>query len=138
MRAFASKNKSKKTFSHKKYYSKITKESEDNLELATWLEYHCKNPIVNEQMSCIRCGDKFWIKKNKLFCKNCKFEVDPLLILWTCTICKKEFRSKVKKYNPLKDQENAIKRVNEYITILGRLDTEIDFDGLPEEFIVQS
>ena len=98
-------------FSQKKYFSRITKESEDTLEPATWLEYHCKNPIVNEQMSCIRCGDKFWIKKNKLFCKNCKFEVDPLLILWTCTICKKEFRSSIKKYNPLeyRDVENAIK-----------------------------
>ena len=97
-------------FSQKKYYTKITKESEDNLEPATWLEYHCKNPIVNEQMSCIRCGDKFWIRKNKLYCKTCKFEVDPLLILWTCTICKKEFRSRIKKYNPLeyKDIENAI------------------------------
>ena len=98
-------------FNHKTYYSKLIKEDEKSLEPATWSEYHCKNPIINEQMSCIRCGDKFWIKKNKLFCKNCKFEVDPLLILWTCTICKKEFRSKVKKYNPLeyKDVENAIR-----------------------------
>ena len=98
-------------FNHKTYYSKIIAEDEKSYEPATWSEYHCKNPIINEQMSCIRCGDKFWIKKNKLFCKNCKFEVDPLLILWTCTICKKEFRSKVKKYNPLeyKDVENAIR-----------------------------
>ena len=62
-------------------------------------------------MTCIKCGDKFWIKKDKLFCKNCKFEVDPLLIIWTCAICKKEFKSKPKVYNPLeyKEIQNSIK-----------------------------
>ena len=38
-------------FSQKKYYSKITKEDEENLDPATWEEYHCKNPIINEQWS---------------------------------------------------------------------------------------
>ena len=68
-------------FTHKKYYSKILCDEEKNYPPATWEEYHCKNPIINEQMTCIKCGDKFWIKKDKLFCKNCKFEVDPLLII---------------------------------------------------------
>lgn len=48
------------------------------------------------------------------------------------------FRKEISRLERLGDQENAIKRVNEYITILGKIDTEIDFDGLPEEFIVQS
>lgn len=48
------------------------------------------------------------------------------------------FRKEISRLEQLGDQEDAIKRVNEYITILGRIDTEIDFDGLPEEFIVQS
>lgn len=48
------------------------------------------------------------------------------------------FRKEIIRLERLGDQENAIKRVNEYITILGQIDTEIDFDGLPEEFIVQS
>ena len=98
-------------FSHKKYYSKIIKEEDKILVPATWEEYHCKNPIINEQMSCIKCDDKFWIKKNKLFCKNCKYEIDQLSVIWTCRICKKDFKSKAKKYNPLeyKEIENAIK-----------------------------
>ena len=98
-------------FTHKKYYSKILCDEEKNYPPATWEEYHCKNPIINEQMTCIKCGDKFWIKKDKLFCKNCKFEVDPLLIIWTCAICKKEFKSKPKVYNPLeyKEIQNSIK-----------------------------
>ena len=98
-------------FAQKQYFSKIISEEEKNMPPATWEEYHCKNPIINEQMSCIECGDKFWIKKDKLFCKNCKFEVDPLLIIWTCSLCKTEFKSKAKVYNPLeyKEIENSIK-----------------------------
>ena len=93
-------------FSHKKYFSKIKNEEEDNsLVPATWEEYHCKNPIINEQMTCIQCRDKFWIKNDKLFCKNCKLEIDPLLIIWTCTTCKKDFKSKAKMYNPLENEE---------------------------------
>ena len=98
-------------FSHTAYHSKIIKEEEKNLVPATWEEYHCKNPIINEQMSCIKCGDKFWIKNDKLFCKKCKTEVNQLSIIWTCIICKKDFKSRAKAYNPLeyKEVENAIK-----------------------------
>ena len=98
-------------FAQKQYFSKMLSEEEKYMPPATWEEYHCKNPIINEQMSCIECGDKFWIKGDKLFCKNCKFEVDPLLIIWTCSLCKTEFKSKAKVYNPLeyKEIENSIK-----------------------------
>ena len=107
-------------FDRKKYYSKIINKEDKNLLPATWDEYHCKNPIINEQMSCIECGDKFWLKNDKLYCKNCKLEVDPLLIIWTCVICKKEFKSKAKMYNPLEYKEigNAIKEAKIYKKIV--------------------
>ena len=99
-------------FAQKQYYFKINDEIEKNdLVPATWDEYHCKDRIINEQMSCVRCGNLFYLKDGKLFCKNCKLIVDPLMIVWTCNICKKEFKSKAKKYNPLEfqEEENAIK-----------------------------
>ena len=107
-------------FAQKNYFTKIINEEEKNLPPATWEEYHCKNPKINEQMTCIECGDKFWIKKDKLFCKNCKLEVDPLLIIWTCTICKKEFKSNIKIYNPLENKEidNSIKEAILYKKIV--------------------
>ena len=57
--------------------------------------------MINEQMSCIKCGDKFYIKNSKLFCKKCKFLISPLDVSWTCIICHKEFKSYAKIYNPL-------------------------------------
>ena len=110
-------------FSMKQYFfKKINKKNEKNfLEPATWEEYHCKNPVINEQMSCVKCGELFFLKNNKiLFCKKCKLEVDPLMILWTCKICKQEFKSEAKKYNPLefKEEENAIKEAFLYKIIV--------------------
>ena len=75
---------------------------------ATWEKYHC-NIIKNEQMSCIQCDEKFWLKKNKLFCKKCKIEIYPLDIFWTCTICQKDFKSKAKIYNPLEYKKIKLK-----------------------------
>ena len=45
-------------FSSKIYYfKKIDKINEkQNFEPATWEEYHCENPLINKQMSCVRCG----------------------------------------------------------------------------------
>ena len=82
------------------FYSEVIKEknNKDNCYLATWYKYHCKN-INNEKMSCIKCGNDFWIKDNKLFCKNCKFEIEPTNIIWTCLVCNSEFNSEVKVYN---------------------------------------
>ena len=109
-------------FVQKQYYlQKIDKKLElNNLIPATWEEYHCKNPIINEQMSCVRCGDLLYIKNKYLFCKKCKLELDPLMIVWTCKICQKDFRSKAKKYNPLefKEAENAIKEAFLYKIIV--------------------
>ena len=88
------------------YYSEIIPEyiKKDNCYLATWSKYHCKN-MNNEKMSCIKCGEDFWIKNNKLFCKNCKFEIEPINIIWTCLICNTDFNSNAKIYNPLEFKE---------------------------------
>jgi len=94
------------------YYSKILEEydlmNEGVLYPATWEKYHC-NIVKNEQMSCIQCNEKLWLKNNKLFCKICKIEIDPLDISWTCSLCQKEFKSKTKIYNPLDFKMKKIK-----------------------------
>ena len=82
------------------YYSEIISDrtKKENCYLSTWYKYHCKN-INNEEMSCIKCGNDFWLKNNKLFCKNCQFEIEPINIIWTCLICNSEFKSEAKVYN---------------------------------------
>ena len=113
-------------FEQKQYFLKIInnnnnqKNQKIDLEPATWEEYHCKNKIINEQMSCVRCGNLLYIKGKNLFCKNCKLDVDPLMIIWTCCICNQEFKSKAKKYNPLdfKEEENSIKEAFNYKIIV--------------------
>ena len=82
------------------YYSEVIsdKTKKDNCYLSTWYKYHCKN-INNEKMSCIKCGNDFWLKNNKLFCKNCKFEIEPINIIWTCLMCNSDFNSEAKVYN---------------------------------------
>ena len=82
------------------YYSEIIdhKIKKENCYLATWFKYHCKN-INNEKMTCIKCGEDFCIKNNKLFCKKCKFEIEPINIIWTCLICNTDFNSEAKVYN---------------------------------------
>ena len=84
----------------KEFYSSIIPVIDKVLPPATWEKYHC-NAMINEQMSCIKCGDKFYIKNSKLFCKKCKFLISPLDVSWTCIICHKEFKSYAKIYNPL-------------------------------------
>jgi hypothetical protein len=88
-----------------KFYSYLTEKNEKNEYPATWKKYHCDDYMNNEQMTCIKCEDKFWVKDNILFCKNCKLEVKPEDIIWTCVICKKEFKSSVKIYNELEFKE---------------------------------
>lgn len=93
------------------YYSKLIEEkNKSNIYPATWEKYHCFNSEINneinnykfeEQMSCVKCSSLLWIKNNKLFCKNCNFEIDPTNLVWTCDKCDKEFRSNAKIYNKL-------------------------------------
>ena len=91
------------------YFSSVLKDSEDiNIVLATWEKYHCNGSLQDQVMKCIKCKKELYINllTNKLICKNksCNFESKPNSILWKCTFCLKDFRSKVKVYNPLEFQ----------------------------------
>ena len=88
-----------------KFYSHLIEKNKDNIYPATWKKYHCDEYMNNEQMTCVRCNDKLWVKDDILICKNCNLEVKPEEILWTCAICKEEFKSKVKIYNKLEFKE---------------------------------
>ena len=87
------------------YYTSILSPEEDmNLLPATWDNYHCPQ-IINEKMKCIKCREVFYLnmKTNMLTClnKNCGCISKPSRILWTCAVCKKEFKSGCIPYNPL-------------------------------------
>ena len=87
------------------FYSNLLKDDEDSTLLpATWEKYHCPQ-ILNEEMKCIKCNEQFMInmKTGNLCCSNkaCNFVVNPMKILWLCTQCGKEFKSKAIPYNPL-------------------------------------
>ena len=99
-------------YCEKNYFSNLieNKKNSEQLYPATWEKYHCinfenyydiNNYKYEEQMPCVKCGSKFWIKKNKLFCKKCKFEIEPINLVWTCVKCNKEFRSNAKIFNIL-------------------------------------
>ena len=90
------------------FYSKICfKDDEDKenyLHYATWVKYHC-NAIINDIMKCQNCGYNLYLKtkneKKYLYCKKCKIDILPMDINWKCLICKQEFKSEAKIYNPL-------------------------------------
>ena len=99
-----------------KYYSSILGRNENpNILPATWELYHCGG-IVNSTMKCIKCQNIFYLnlKDNYLIClnKNCNFKVKPESIIWNCVVCKKDFKSKAKIYNPLEMEyiKKAIKK----------------------------
>jgi hypothetical protein len=95
------------------YFSSLSK-GDSNLQPATWVKYHC-GAIINDQMKCIKCREIFHLncETSKLECLNseCLLKADPLSIRWKCMICKDEFKSEAKIYNPLefKKIKNAIK-----------------------------
>ena len=91
------------------YFSSVLKDNDDtNVVLATWEKYHCNGSLQDQVMKCIKCKKELYINllTNKLICKNknCNFESKPNSILWKCSFCLKDFRSKVKVYNPLEFQ----------------------------------
>ena len=88
-----------------KFYSYSIEKNKNNIYPATWKKYHCEEYMNNEQMTCIRCEEKLWVKDDILICKNCNLEVKPDEIIWTCIICKKDFKSQVKIYNELEFKE---------------------------------
>ena len=85
--------------------SKLDENENENVLPATWKEYHCKPILVNEMMKCIKCDKILYINlvTKKLVClnKKCNFSSNPHSIIWKCKMCKKEFRSSVKVFNPL-------------------------------------
>ena len=87
------------------FYTNILKSSEDsNLLPATWENYHCPK-ILNEEMKCIKCQSQFRLnmKNGMLYCtnKNCGYIIKPTNIIWSCTVCYKDFKSMAIPYNPL-------------------------------------
>ena len=89
---------------NKEYFSSTLPEDQDkNILLATWEKYHCGS-IKNQIMKCIKCRKDLYLNiiTNKLIClnKNCNFIAKPLSILWKCSKCGKDFRSKPKIFNP--------------------------------------
>ena len=90
------------------YYSSILNKNEDkNLLPATWKKYHC-DKVINEKMKCVKCHSTLYLNlKNKmLVCLNfkCNFTSKPERILWTCTVCKTDFKSDAIVYNPLENE----------------------------------
>ena len=87
------------------YYTNVLDSIEEmNLCAATWDNYHCPQ-IINEKMKCIKCKDIFFLnmKTGMLVCQNkkCGFISKPSRILWTCAVCKEDFKSGCIPYNPL-------------------------------------
>ena len=90
------------------FSSKLDINEDENILPATWKEYHCTPILLNEKMKCIKCGNVLYINliMNKLVCLNkfCNFISNPKSIIWKCKICKKDFRSMAKVYNPLESK----------------------------------
>ena len=88
--------------------SKLEENENGNLLPATWKEYHCQPIIVNEMMKCIKCENNLYInlQTKKLVClnKKCNFTSNPQSIMWKCKICKKDFRSSAKVFNPIESK----------------------------------
>ena len=89
---------------NKEYFSSVLEENQDkNILLATWDKYHCGS-MKNQTMKCIKCRKDLYINlsTNKLICLNkaCNFSSKPQSILWKCSKCGKDFRSKPKIFNP--------------------------------------
>lgn len=85
------------------YYSTHLTNFNKDYQPATWEKYHC-GALINDAMKCIKCKEAFYIKNDgKLICvsRNCRLEIDPLLIMWNCILCKKDFKTGAKIYNPL-------------------------------------
>ena len=90
------------------YYSSTLSKNEDkNLLPATWKKYHCEK-VINEKMKCIKCNCTLYLnlKTKILVCLNvrCNFKSKPDKILWTCSVCKSNFRSDAIVYNPLENE----------------------------------
>ena len=89
---------------NKEYFSCVIPQNQDkNILLATWDKYHCGS-MKNQTMKCIKCRKNLYLNliTNNLIClnKSCNFSSKPSSILWKCSKCGKDFRSKPKIFNP--------------------------------------
>ena len=88
------------------FYSKIIdNENNDNKsnlnQLATWKHYHC-NAVINDKMKCQTFNNKlYFLSSKKVLCKSCNKELNPLDIKYKCIVCKENFSSEAKVFNPL-------------------------------------
>ena len=84
------------------FYSKIIDNDNSNLQpLATWKNYHC-NAVINDKMKCQKCNeDLYFLSCKKVLCKSCNKELNPLDIKYKCVVCKEQFSSEAKVFNPL-------------------------------------
>ena len=96
------------------FSSKLGDNENENILPATWKEYHCKPIIVNETMKCFKCENVLYINlyTKKLVCLNikCNFISDSKSIIWKCKLCRKDFTSAAKIFNPLENKilQNAV------------------------------
>ena len=77
-------------------------EKNKKLHLATWAKYHC-NAVINDTMKCHNCNNPLFIdskNNNLLKCLTCNYSIEPSKLTWKCIICKSEFTSEAKIYNP--------------------------------------
>ena len=84
------------------FYSKIIDNNNSNtLPFATWKTYHC-NAVINDKMKCQKCNNKlYYLSSTKVICKECNKELNPLDIKYKCMVCKENFSSEAKIFNPL-------------------------------------
>jgi hypothetical protein len=65
------------------------------------VKYEDHDIILLENYPCnsrneLHAREAFYIKNDgKLICvsRNCRLEIDPLLIMWNCILCKKDFKT---------------------------------------------
>ena len=84
------------------YYSYIVDDSEpeyENYYPATWEQYHCDN-FIYEEMTCPKCDWMLYYneKEDLLNCFECGWKCLSKEKYWTCEICDKQFKSKVREY----------------------------------------
>ena len=84
------------------YFTSIDKKNENEIfKPATWEKYHC-NAVINDVMKCPKCKSYLYLNQqnDNLICLKCGLELSQFSIKWKCIICRKEFSSAAKVYNP--------------------------------------
>lgn len=108
------------------YYTSVTNnDQKEKYQPATWVKYHC-NVVINDTMKCFKCQEVLYLnsENQKLCCLKCNFEIDQLGINWVCVICKKEFTSEAKVYNPL---EFKIMKITVKQTLLNEIEAKPEY-----------